>query len=1022
MRTRQTAVLILALLMFVAVFSSSAQEKGRYSITALKEFVGEGEKPAEAAPGPEEPEAVPARPSEPAAVTPEELATALSRAETFYGRGEYAAARDEALQVYDSRGKLSPADRMRVDLLLDRVDKALKARERELEKSIEEEMVRAGAPEAGLAEADRTLEQYRKLNMIKIQKDKAAAQDYLKAGESLLYGEKDYDKAIEMFEKAVALDPTLKKASENIEIARFMRGDKDAASKLRDEGWIPEQRVRLDANLQKLRNAIARGDQLHGEGQYPEALAEYRKAQTYLSLLETMTDVQPESERLENAIARTEKAQEKHLAELKRKELRETREKIKENLEDSQREALRSKADQFDQVLALIEDKEYEKANSIVEEMIYRDPSDRAARLLRTQISRERHRFRIAEHQGKHDRELFKVLEDTKERTIPYRELLTFPSRRIWREIIDVREPVGYPTTKREYSQEEQKVLASLDRPVDVDFTDTPLPDVLAFFREVNQVNIALDRASLPDDMAPVTLKMSDVPLKTALKEILEPINMSYVVEGNVIRVARKDKLAQYEMRVYDVRDLLLNFEDKQSSGRNLSLASTTRGLSGGTGGGGFTTGGGTGAGGNNGGEDFGGATESIRDRVQSLALLISQVVRPETWRQVSVIGGAVENNGNDGGTTDEGFGGEEFGFGQEDVGLGEEAGLAAGQGRIIVRGGNPGDLVILQTPEIHTEVEDLLRALRRSQTIQVQIDARFLTVSDNWLKSVGVNLNSFNWRSNSYEESDDVDLRQATIGSVMSPSVGAPIPIIEDDGTIGVGLGDSIAVPFFGTGTAPSTDEPWGLNLNFSVFDGVQLTGFFKALQKADSNETLSSPRVTLTNAQRGFIQVGTQTNFVASFGAQGDVAAPDIQTIDDSIGLDVRPIVSADRKYVYLELAPYIRTVVDIQVFEFSGERTSNGANNGETISAQRVQLPVQAVQEIGTTVMVPDRGVLTIGGLTTYSEAQIQRGTPLLSKIPIIKRIFNSDRKTRDRRNLMILVRPQIILLEEEKAAQL
>jgi type II secretory pathway component GspD/PulD (secretin) len=59
--------------------------------------------------------------------------------------------------------------------------------------------------------------------------------------------------------------------------------------------------------------------------------------------------------------------------------------------------------------------------------------------------------------------------------------------------------------------------------------------------------------------------------------------------------------------------------------------------------------------------------------------------------------------------------------------------------------------------------------------------------------------------------------------------------------------------------------------------------------------------------------------------------------------------------------------------------------------------------------------------IGGLGKSSETRTSKGVPILSKIPIIKRLFSSDVIDRDialADNLIILIKPTILIREEEE----
>src|SRR5207253_7444705 len=47
--------------------------------------------------------------------------------------------------------------------------------------------------------------------------------------------------------------------------------------------------------------------------------------------------------------------------------------------------------------------------------------------------------------------------------------------------------------------------------------------------------------------------------------------------------------------------------------------------------------------------------------------------------------------------------------------------------------------LIIRHTAEVHDQIADLLRQLRRLQDLQVSIEVRFITLSDNFYETIGV-------------------------------------------------------------------------------------------------------------------------------------------------------------------------------------------------------------------------------------------------------------------------------------------
>ena len=69
-----------------------------------------------------------------------------------------------------------------------------------------------------------------------------------------------------------------------------------------------------------------------------------------------------------------------------------------------------------------------------------------------------------------------------------------------------------------------------------------------------------------------VTLKLKDVTLRTALKYIL-PKGYEYVIEGDIIHIYKQ----KMELRVYDVRDILINLDDKEPLKFDITAAATAQ-------------------------------------------------------------------------------------------------------------------------------------------------------------------------------------------------------------------------------------------------------------------------------------------------------------------------------------------------------------------------------------------------------------------------------------------------------------
>jgi hypothetical protein len=100
-----------------------------------------------------------------------------------------------------------------------------------------------------------------------------------------------------------------------------------------------------------------------------------------------------------------------------------------------------------------------------------------------------------------------------------------------------------------------------LQRPVSVTFSNTPLRQVLDDLATVRGINIVIDEAALADQGAnpdqPVTIKLEQVSLKSALNLILRQCRLCYVFKDEVLLVTTESAAHPPEIRTYPIGDLL---------------------------------------------------------------------------------------------------------------------------------------------------------------------------------------------------------------------------------------------------------------------------------------------------------------------------------------------------------------------------------------------------------------------------------------------------------------------------------
>lgn len=75
--------------------------------------------------------------------------------------------------------------------------------------------------------------------------------------------------------------------------------------------------------------------------------------------------------------------------------------------------------------------------------------------------------------------------------------------------------------------------------PISLDLKDADIRDVLLTFSRLARLNMVID----PDVKGSVTVRLEDVPWDQALEVILKVNGLSYVLEGNIVRVGAPPRL-----------------------------------------------------------------------------------------------------------------------------------------------------------------------------------------------------------------------------------------------------------------------------------------------------------------------------------------------------------------------------------------------------------------------------------------------------------------------------------------------
>lgn len=330
------------------------------------------------------------------------------------------------------------------------------------------------------------------------------------------------------------------------------------------------------------------------------------------------------------------------------------------------------------------------------------------------------------------------------------------------------------------------------------------------------------------------------------------------------------------------------------------------------------------------------------------------------------------------------------------------------------------GSIVVNNTPEIQEKIEEILTSMRAQRNLQVTVLVRFLRLNIMDLDHIGFNYDGLAtppvspWSSdvglNNYPATDSVTTIGNNLGFI-SPTSGRDLL----RGRMQNFLGQTYQIDNKNTTTALNE----GAAFTFEYINDLQIAGLLRMVSTKRHANFLTAPLITCFNTQRANVTVLTQQAYIRDLTAVAQAGAalfdPEIGYIQTGTSLDVRPIVSHDRKFITLDLRPTDARLqrVDIVANNTAGTNSPNPNAPISSISgASQIELPVINFRALRATVSVPDRGSLLIGGFGTGQEVDDYNGIPFLSKIPVLNFLFGSTLRDKEQLNDYMLVKATIV----------
>jgi type II secretory pathway component GspD/PulD (secretin) len=197
---------------------------------------------------------------------------------------------------------------------------------------------------------------------------------------------------------------------------------------------------------------------------------------------------------------------------------------------------------------------------------------------------------------------------------------------------------------------------------------------------------------------------------------------------------------------------------------------------------------------------------------------------------------------------------------------------------------------------------------------------------------------------------------------------------------------------------------------MQIATFIAGSIDLYINALTATTRFRIASRPAVFTANNKKATIfngkKIAVPTSTVTTLGGGGSATATsgsqqsNIQYQDVVLKIEVVPLINSAKE-------------ISLQIVQTNDNLAPGQSQN----VGGGVVVPDILTQELNTTVIVPDRATVLLGGLVTQQDAKNVAGVPFLSTIPLMGNLFKSTSDTTNRQELVVMIQPTVVLDNKE-----
>jgi general secretion pathway protein D len=182
-----------------------------------------------------------------------------------------------------------------------------------------------------------------------------------------------------------------------------------------------------------------------------------------------------------------------------------------------------------------------------------------------------------------------------------------------------------------------------------------------------------------------------------------------------------------------------------------------------------------------------------------------------------------------------------------------------------------------------------------------------------------------------------------------------------------------------------------------YNPTSGTNFAAIVQALRSDGSSNIISTPSLITMNNEEAEVKVTQEIPLITG----------SFSNTQSSVSGTTSPFTTIQREEVgtILKVTPHINEGNSVQL-KIEQEDSSPGAKltDSADISTNK--------RSIKTTVLIEDGGIIVLGGLMSDTVTQSEDRVPVLGAIPLLGNLFKSRSGSRQKKNLLVFIRPKIL----------